>query len=260
MTPHDPEAHECVYGGLGRAIRAATPADRLANAAGSPSRVAAGLAVYRNNVRAAYLRVLRETFPVVERLVGEEFFRYVAHEYFHAHPPTSPLAARYGDALPGFLEEFEAVSTLPYLADVARLELAWLAAYHAAEGRALTPDNIFELVGDAPGAARFTVHPSLRLLHSPYPVHSIWRHNKDRVDAPLKLENREERVLVIRPENAVSTSTISPGLFAALEAIANGATLGDALDRAVGAERAVRLPKIIRAIAASGAITSTFRD
>lgn len=260
MTPHDAEAQECVYGGLGRAIRSATPANRLANAAGSPSRIAAGLAVYRNNVRAAFLRILQEAFPVVERLVGEEFFRYLAHEYFYAHPPTSPLAARYGDALPDFLEGFEAVSALPYLADVARLELAWLAAYHAAEGCALTPAKIFEAVGDAPGAARFTVHPSLRLLHSPYPVHSIWRHNKHRVDGPLKLESREERVLVIRPENAVSTSAISPGLFAAMEAIASGATLGDALDRAVGAERAVRLPEIIRAIATSGAITSTFFD
>lgn len=254
MTPREAEAHERVYGGLGRAIRSAAPVDKLANAAGSPARVAAGVAVYRNNVRAAYLRALQETFPVVERLVGEAFFRYLAHEYFHTHPPKSPLVARYGDALPGFLEKFEAVSTLPYLSDVARLELAWLAAYHAAEARALTPEEIFDAVGDAPDAASFEVHPSLRLLRSRYPVHAIWRHNRDRNKEPLKLESGGERVLIIRPENAVMTSTISSGLFAALEAISDGDTLGGALDRAVAAEPAARPPGIIQCIATSGAI------
>ncbi len=260
MPLHESEASQRVYGGLSRAILALVPVGPLAPVTGSEAQIAAGLAVYRNNVRAAYLRVLADAFPVVQRLVGEEFFRYLAHEYFHAQPPRSPIVARYGDALPDFLGRFEPVAHLPYLADVARLEIAWLGAYHAAEDQSLSGEKIFAALGENQDCARFAVHPSMRLISSSFPVHTIWLHNRNEDPAPLRLGVAGERVLLIRPARKVEASAISHGLHAALQAISDGAHLGEAMDRVLESEPNADLSDIISGIATSGAVTAVSTD
>ncbi len=237
-------------------ILSLSPIGPLAPVTGTEAQIAAGVAVYRNNVRAAYLRVLADIFPVVQRLVGEDFFRYLAHEYFHTYTPSSRIVARYGDALPDFLENFERTSNLQYLPDVARFELAWLGAYHAAEAVSLLGADIFAAIGDDPDRARFSVHPSMRLISSPFPVHSIWVHNRNQNPGPLKLEDAGERSLLVRAAHKVETSVVSRGVFKALISIASGAAFGEALGRAIEAEPDAELPILIGALATSGVITA----
>src|SRR5262245_34461218 len=47
---------------------------------------AARLAVYRNNLHEGFCKALSLEFPVVERLVGHDYFRQLAKELMHAHP------------------------------------------------------------------------------------------------------------------------------------------------------------------------------
>ena len=61
------------------------------------------LAIYRNNVLASLTAVLRDTFPVVCRLVDERFFAYAAHEFVCWRPPSRPALSEYGAAFPLFL-------------------------------------------------------------------------------------------------------------------------------------------------------------
>jgi hypothetical protein len=91
------------------------------------------LAIYRNNVLASLTDVLRETFPVVCRLVGEPFFAFAAREFIAAHPPLRPSLSDYGDAFPAFLGTFPPCSDLAYLADTARLEWLLNVARYAAD-------------------------------------------------------------------------------------------------------------------------------
>lgn len=256
MTLHEDEADARVYSGLGCVIRSTSPVADIAGIKGDEARIAAGITVYRNNVRAAFLRVLRDTFPVVYRLVGEEFFRYLAHEYFHAQPASSPLVARYGDRLPEFLGAFKPASGLPYLADVARLELAWLGSYHAAEADCLEPGVIFAAIGDDPGSAQFDLHPSMRLLSSPYPIHAIWLHNRCEPNEKLRLPEGGENVLVKRPAHHVFTETLIRPVWTALAALGAGKTLEEALNAAIEGDPAASAAEIIRAIATSEIITS----
>ncbi len=256
MRPPESEDDQRAYGGLRRAILTPAPVGPLAPVTGSDAQIAAGLAVYRNNVRAAYLRALADTVPVVQRLVGAEFFRYLAHEYFYAFPAPGPLAARYGDRLPDFLRGFAPAAHLPYLADVARLEIAWLAAYHAADAVSLTAEQVFAAIGEDAEHARFSLHPSMQLISSAYPVHTIWRHNKREDTAPLTLGDAGERVLIIRPAETVDTSTPSRGLYVALRALAAGSTFGEAIDVALDAAPSEALSDIVQGIATSGAISA----
>ena len=57
-------------------------------------------AVYRNNVLASLIDALADSFPVVQALVGEPFFRAMAQIYVRECPPESPILAEYGDRLP----------------------------------------------------------------------------------------------------------------------------------------------------------------
>lgn len=250
------EASMRVYLGFTRAILSVAPVGPLAPARGTEAEIAAGLAVYRNNVRAAYLRVLQDAFPVTARLVGDDFFRYLAHEYFHAHPPKSPLVARYGDALPAFIESFTPVSGLPYLADVARLEIAWLEAYRAAEAGPLSPEQINDIIGGNPENARLALHPSLRLLSSPYAVHTIWSHNREKNEADLKLAPVGECVLIVRPHEAVQTIVLSGDVFAALQSLARGERLKEALASAETISGNSSPAEVIRIIVTAGVIVA----
>lgn len=225
---------------------------------GEPSRVEAGLAVYRNNIRSALSKALAAKFPVVEKLVGEEFFKFLAHEYFHAHPPASQLIMNYGDALPAFLENFEPASSAPYLADIARLEIAWLESYHAPDAAPLAPEALTAAIGDSPTQLRFDLHPSLRLVASQWPVASIWRHNKAHETPPPATFDGAESVLIVRPARDVVVSAIAPGVFVAIRALSESARLEDALSKGMAVDATLD-PKAVfqtlfehRAIIAAG--------
>ena len=101
--------------------------------------------VYRNNVVSGLVRALESRFPVVERLVGEEFFRAMAQVFVAEDPPRSPVLFRYGTTFPDFVARFEPASAVPFLADVARLELARGRAYHAADVRPLALEDFAPL-------------------------------------------------------------------------------------------------------------------
>src|SRR5574338_1556162 len=88
-------------------------------------------AIYRHHVVATLTAALRATFPVVCRLVDERFFAYAADRYIQTDPPSGPCLFEYGAGFADFLAEFRACRSLPYLADVARLEWAMQRALHA---------------------------------------------------------------------------------------------------------------------------------
>jgi hypothetical protein len=237
-----------VYGGFSRALHTVADIGALVPVNGSDAKIAAGVSVYRNNVRAAYLRALEDSFPVVARLVGEDFFRYLAHEYFHANPPRSRLVARYGDHLPAFLGSFEPAASLPYLADVGRLEVAWLRAHHAAEATPLRPDELFDRIGEDPYRARLTLHPSMSLLTSRHPVYAIWLHNHERREGKLQLSSTGERVLIARPEAEVVVTPLSAEVWRALDRLAAGDTLGEAIETALNENAAASPAEILQYI------------
>ena len=70
--------------------KVAVPAGLARKAEGVPSR---RFGVYRNNVYAGLIDVLAGRFPVVARLVGEEFFRAMARDYVEHEPPSSAARA-----------------------------------------------------------------------------------------------------------------------------------------------------------------------
>jgi putative DNA-binding protein len=204
---------------------------------GASELVSAGLAVYRNNVRSSLSKALAETFPVTAQLVGDDFFKFAAGEYFDAHPPSSPVIVQYGVGFPAFLESFTPAKTVPYLADVARLEIAWLDAYRASDTAPLPMEHILAVAGDDPSQLCFTLHPSLRLIKSGHPIASIWRrHQDDAADVCIK-EAAGEWVMIVRPHLDVIVHDISHGLYIAIQNLSGGGTVEQAFEHALSADQ-----------------------
>ncbi len=183
--------------------------------------------VYRNNVVVSLKEALVTGFPVLVKLVGDEFFNAMAGVFLRAHPPRSPVLAIYGDELPEFLEVFEPVAHLPYLADVARLELALRRAYHAGDATPIRPDALA-----APGLelARLRFAPAVQLLVSPYPIHTIWQANTDPNAPPAR--GGAEAVLITRPDWDPRPIRITDADARFLAALLAGEPLGSAIEAA----------------------------
>ncbi len=194
---------------------------------GRPS--AKRFAVYRNNVAVGLTKALEQGFPVVQRLVGAEFFEAMAGVFLRQNPPTSPVLMFYGDGFPAFLAAFPPVAHLGYLPDIARLELALRESYHAADVPAVPVETLAGLGAETLMAARLRLAPSLRLVQSLWPIHGIWRANTSGGPAPAAAP---EDVIILRPEFDPIPLLLPKGAAAVILGLREGAPLGTALEAA----------------------------
>lgn len=219
---------------------------------GKPS--AKRFAVYRNNVVVGLTDALRTNFPAVRRIVGEEFFQAMAHDYVVFEPPASPILLDYGAGFANFIAEFEPAASLPYLPDVARLERAWTQAYHAGEAQPLAAEALAKIPDHQIPDARLYIHPSVHVVQSRFPALTIWRLNvDDGAPGPVDLDSGGEDALVMRPEADVEVRSMPPGAADFLAALAGGATLAEAAKSALRASAHFDLPSNLAALIAAGA-------
>jgi len=209
----------------------AVPGRLARKAGGTPAR---RFAVYRNNVYASLIDALANRFPIAMRLVGDEFFRAMARAYVEKDPPRSPVLLRYGEGFADFVADFPPAAPVPYLADVMRLEWAWHAAYHAADAEPLPLDALSAAAEEA-AVARLTLHPSLHVVRSPYPVITVWQvASRDGENESCRLPADGEDALVIRPWLEVEVHRLPEGGARFILALERGATIGEAAERAIG--------------------------
>lgn len=226
------------------------PSSTLADAlAGDGVPVARRLDVYRNNVFHSLTEAMGQAFPVVHRLVGDAFFKATAREFVLQSMPQSGTLIGFGDGFAEFLERFEPAQSLPYLPDVARLELAWLAAYHAADAEPLSPADLAQVAPERMAGLRLALHPSARFVSSPYPILDIWRANReDNAVGPVDLTQGGGSLMAIRPRLEVEVRRLTPGLAAFLSVCAKGGTLTDAADAALAAEEEFDLTRALHGL------------
>jgi len=197
----------------------------LINPDGSPA--SKRFDVYRNNVAVSLTEALETAFPVIRKLIGDENFKGLAGIFLRQHPPSSPVLMFYGQEMPSFLDGFEQLKHLPYLADVARLELALRESYHAADAEPFDPSILQELGEEALLKSRVRFAPAMRLIRSRYPIHGIWQMNM--VPNAPKPAARGENVLVTRPEFDPVQTLLVPGAGLFVDRLKSGANFGEAL-------------------------------
>jgi hypothetical protein len=214
-------------------------------------------AVYRNNVVSSLTAVLRDTFPVVCRLVDERFFGYAAHAFLCAHPPVRACLHEYGALFPDFLAGFPPCQHLVYLRDVARLEWLMHEAGTAPAATPLSPQALTDIRPDDTPRLILSLHPSIGHVASPWPIDRIWHANRARGvadaahDEPIDLDTGSVAIEVYRNGQDVMMRAHPLAVFAFRSALREGKTLGAAAEAALMVEASFDL---------KGALAELFRD
>jgi hypothetical protein len=189
---------------------------------------AARLRIYRNNHRETGLACLRSTYPVVERLVGPDYFRQTAFEYLAAHPSRSGSLDDLGRHWPLFLERCFEGGQYAYLADVARLEWACQEASMARDHPSLDLEKLRRVPAERYAALIFLLHPAVRLVASPHPILRIWRANQPESDASERIDpDSPERVLLWRGEQRVELRLADAAEFEFVACVQRGESFAD---------------------------------
>lgn len=187
-----------------------------------------GFAVYRNNVAVSLIAAMEARFPVVRRLVGDEFFRGLARAYTARHKPQTAVLIHYGAGFADFIAAFEPARDLPYLADVARLENAWVEAYHSAEAEPADLTALARIDPQQFTELTFAFHPAVQLLKSDHPAGSIWAGHQGAGEATPPANWIGEATLITRPHADVLVRIVPPSGYEFAVALKSGATLAEA--------------------------------
>lgn len=139
------------------------------------------MAIYHGSITECLANALRETYPVCEKLVGNDFFTAMAYRFTEKNPSTNESLFYYGEPFPKFIRNFEPAKSLFYLSDVATLEWAWHIAYYQGI--------------------------SSRLDFN-YPIYRIWQVNQENYtgDQSVHLNHKPESLLVKRENQQVKIS------------------------------------------------------
>lgn len=212
--------------------------------------------VYRNNVMVSLIEALAAIYPAVKRITGLDFFRAMARSHVRSSPPTSPLLFEYGRAFPDFVARYEHAQTMPWLADVARIERAWLDAYHARDAAPLLPAQLSRIVQERLADVVFVPHPAARIVRSQYSAATIFAAHRD--DAPVRRidASTPEDALITRPEFDVVVRHLPPGGADFAACLMSGQPLGEAATAALDASDGFDIAANIAGLIEAGAFTS----
>ncbi|WP_416759734.1 DNA-binding domain-containing protein [Pseudomonas sp. BNK-6] len=212
--------------------------------------------VYRNNVQGSLINALAEAYPVLAQLVGQTFFNAMARLYVQDYPPYSPLINDYGQDLANFIQGFAPAATLPYLADMARLERLRVEAYHAADAEPLQPAQLLAAMNqpDRLGQLCLQLHPSLRTLHSAFAVVSLWAAHQSDAAWPAFDLHQSQHALVLRDALEVRVIALDAGSATFIDSLRHHWPLEIAAAYALDAQADFDLGQCLGLLLAHGAL------
>ncbi len=212
------------------------------------------IAIYRHNVFSNYRKTLSAVYPVVERLVGEQFFRQAADSYISAYPSLSGDLNEYGANFPQFLTAYAPVSKLPYLPAVASLEWLIELVFHAADEMPKVLEKLINVPEDKYGELHFLLNPASQLFQSNYPVAKIWQVNQAdwQGDCAVDLQLGGCELLILRKDFSISINPLAKGEYLMLLGLAKGEDINTSFCKAIEAQSELDLGGFLQKMVQEG--------
>jgi hypothetical protein len=218
--------------------------------------VAWRLRIYRGNIVENFLRALASTYPVVEQLVGTDYFRQMAKDFHGRSPSRSGDLKAAGRAFPDYLGDLHRHDRFRYLADIARFEWLIQESSLAADHPPLDLARLAVVAPSTYEALGFTLHPTLRLFASPFPALSIWQANMADCRRPdvIDLAAGADRLAILRHRGELEFLRLNPGELAFLHSLSTGDCFSAALTHAQAADEGFDAPAVLRRFVSAAAI------
>jgi hypothetical protein len=191
------------------------------------------LQIYTNNVYGNLTAALEAVYPVVERLIGVEFFQHVADEYIARHPSDNGDIHHFGAHFPRFLITFRGLEEYVYLPDTARLEWLIHESFHSADADLLSLDKLALVKPDDYGRLKLIIHPACKLFVSIYPIKRIWEINQPdygKQDS-VSLDEGGVSLLLCRPRYEVELMELELQEHNFISMLAAGVTFGETVEQ-----------------------------
>lgn len=187
------------------------------------------LAIYRNNVLHSLSSALGDLYPVIKKLIGDDFFKIIAIEFICKQPPAHAALLHYGKGFSQFIKEFEGCKHLKFLPDIAKLEFEYNQAYHSGDADIFEPQQLSTVAPEQLGDIVFSCHPSLKLLKSVWPVDDIWHENQKEIPDIINLDSTEGvNLLIYRLGLSVQLVNLDENCFVFLQQLVNNKTINQA--------------------------------
>lgn len=214
--------------------------------------------VYANTVQGIFRDALHSTYPVMHRLVGDDYFRQTAREFQRLHPSRSGDLLHCGGEFPRFLAQLHPDDGFTYLADVARLEWLIQESLLAADHAPLDLPSLARVPPADYDGLRFELHPALRLFESPYPALAIWEVNvgSDAEPPMIDLRGGADRIAILRHRLKLQFLRLNGGEQCFLHACARGECFAAAVDRGGEADAAFDASAALQRFVAAGAVVA----
>ncbi|MBY0572783.1 MAG: DNA-binding domain-containing protein, partial [Undibacterium sp.] len=184
------------------------------------------LAFYRGNMMAHGRNTLSNVYPVLKKLVGEDFFESMSTAYVKQFPSQSGDLNEFGEYLAHYIESSNMAPEYPYFADVARLEWQVHRAYYAQDAACLGLSEFLGEVGEHAAQASLVLHPAVGLYQASYDSVAIFLALQD--DEVKELRSSWDQVsyaVVTRPKWKVEILSLSASSLCALQTLQQGHSL-----------------------------------
>ncbi len=173
--------------------------------AGAEDRILLGLKAHANTISHARLVALEDSFPLTRAAMGDADFNTLSYKYCETAIARASDANTIGAGFANYL----ATRVAADMADLARIEWAWLESYHSAEATPLALTDLAALDESRLLALGITCHPAARLIRLASPTFNLIPELGDMVNVTS--------VLITRPDTDVrllAIDTVSAQIFA----------------------------------------------
>lgn len=189
------------------------------------------LEVYAEGYPARIREALLEAYPAILKVLGDAVFSDLALQFgkaqFFQHYNLNQVAGGF----PEFLKNIAWNEKLPFLYDLAELELAVQRAFHAEALTPASPQDFADKAGLEGENLILRFQPHVFGVRSHWPILDIWNsRNQPTAEIKIQLEGRPQAVLIYRAGEKVICQKADPLEIAVLSVLKEGEPLGKAFD------------------------------
>jgi len=153
--------------------------------------------VYSNGYQIRLSEALKENYPVLARVLGDQGFAELAADFLLHSPSSQPSIRWFGGNLANFVQQQATTLPHPSLLDLIRMEWALSTAFDARDKETLQVSDFMHLTPQDWPALKLVLHPSVRVLEMAWNVEPLWSALNSDDDAKTEAPSQQEHHLLV---------------------------------------------------------------